>query len=50
MRVMSTSLLTGVIVAWAQLIWAAAVAWRLWRLWLALGLAGNALVLLVLAR
>jgi hypothetical protein len=37
------------IVSWAQLIWAAGVVWRLSRLWLALGLAGNALVLVVYA-
>ena len=35
------------IVSWAQLIWAAVVVWRPSRLWLALGLAGNALVLVV---
>jgi hypothetical protein len=35
------------IVSWAQLIWAAAVVWRMSRRWLVLGLAGNALVLVV---
>jgi len=35
------------IISWAQMIWAAALVWRLSRLWLSLGLAGNALVLAV---
>jgi hypothetical protein len=34
-------------VAWAQMIWAAVVLWRSSRLWLTLGIAGNALVLTV---
>jgi hypothetical protein len=35
------------VIAWAQMIWAAAVLWRPSRLWLWLGLAGNALVIAV---
>lgn len=35
------------IISWAQLIWAAVVAWRPSRLWLWLGITGNALVLAV---
>ncbi len=35
------------VISWAQLIWAAAVLWRPSRLWLSLGIAGNALVLAV---
>ncbi len=35
------------IIAWAQLIWAAVVVWRPSRLWLWLGIAGNALILVV---
>jgi hypothetical protein len=35
------------VVSWAQLIWAAVVLWRPSRLWLWLGLAGNALVVAV---
>jgi hypothetical protein len=35
------------IISWAQLIWAAIAAWRPSRLWLWLGIAGNALVLAV---
>jgi len=35
------------VVAWAQMIWAAVVLWRPSRLWLSLGIAGNALVLAV---
>ena len=35
------------VIAWAQMIWAAVVLWRPSRLWLWLGLAGNALVLVV---
>jgi hypothetical protein len=35
------------IISWAQLIWAAVVMWRPSRLWLWLGIAGNALVLAV---
>ncbi len=35
------------IISWAQLIWAAAVVWRPGRLWLTLGIAGNALILVI---
>jgi hypothetical protein len=35
------------IISWAQMIWAAVVVWRPSRLWLSLGMAGNALVLAV---
>jgi hypothetical protein len=35
------------IISWAQLIWAAVLVWRPSRLWLSLGMAGNALVLAV---
>ena len=35
------------VVAWAQMIWAAVVLWRPSRLWLSLGIVGNALVLAV---
>jgi hypothetical protein len=35
------------VIAWAQMIWAAVVLWRPSRLWLWLGLAGNALVAVV---
>ncbi len=35
------------VVAWAQMIWAAVVLWRPSRLWLSLGIAGNALILTV---
>jgi hypothetical protein len=35
------------VIAWAQMIWAAVVLWRPSRLWLWLGLAGNALVIAV---
>jgi hypothetical protein len=35
------------IISWAQLIWAAVVMWRPSRLWLGLGIAGNAIVLVV---
>jgi hypothetical protein len=35
------------VLSWAQLIWAAVVMWRPSRLWLWLGIAGNALVLVV---
>jgi len=35
------------VTAWAQLIWAAVLLWRPSRLWLTLGIAGNALVLAV---
>ena len=35
------------VIAWAQMIWAGVVLWRPSRLWLWLGLAGNALVLVV---
>ena len=35
------------VVAWAQMIWAGVVLWRPSRLWLSLGIAGNALVLAV---
>jgi len=44
----NTYLLYGVfflVIAWAQLIWAAVAAWRLPRWWLWLGIAGNAAVL-----
>ena len=35
------------VISWAQMIWAAVVLWRPSRLWLWLGLAGNALVIVV---
>ena len=35
------------IISWAQLIWAAVLCWRPARLWLWLGIAGNALILVV---
>jgi hypothetical protein len=35
------------IISWAQVIWAAVVLWRPARLWLSLGIAGNALILAV---
>ena len=35
------------IISWAQLIWAAVLVWRPSRLWLSLGMAGNAIVLAV---
>src|SRR5215469_5850451 len=35
------------IVAWAQMIWAAVVLWRPSRTWLSLGIAGNAIILAV---
>jgi hypothetical protein len=35
------------VISWAQLIWAAVVLWRPSRLWLWLGLAGNALIVVV---
>ena len=35
------------VVAWAQMIWAAVVLWRPSRLWLSLGIVGNALILAV---
>ena len=35
------------VIAWAQMIWAAVVLWRPSRLWLWLGAAGNALVVVV---
>jgi hypothetical protein len=35
------------VVAWAQMVWAAVVLWRPSRLWLGLGIAGNALIIVV---
>ncbi len=35
------------VISWAQMIWAAVVVWRPSRLWLSLGLAGNAIILAV---